>query len=199
MGAPHLTPLVAPLETWVPAKPASGAEHTSDRLPGRTRAPPGPPPTGRPVYCLRSAGCRPAACTPGAQDHRPAGPLLAAAPAASFASMIRISASPRGAPVDLPESCAQSLATATPATEKGCARPPACPPSSFPAPPQSAPGPAAQRHRTEDPRPGPAPRRSCPPSRFCSAPGSAPRQLTRGRGSRRRTSPEATCSLVTPG
>lgn len=65
---------------------------------------------------------------PRGPGRRPAGPRLAAAPAGSPVSLSPLSASPRGGLADLRASCARRPA-ATPAAERGCERPTACPPS----------------------------------------------------------------------
>lgn len=157
--SPH--PLVALMRKWVQAKPAAGKERTNDRATGKDARPARPAPDGRtsPLPAFR----RLPAC-PGASPGPKPTVLqvwLASAPAPSSASMSPINASPRRGPVDLPASRTHCPAAATPASNRECEQPPACPPSSLSATPQWAPGPAAWRHLTEDPWSGTAPSRSC--------------------------------------
>lgn len=131
-GAPHLTHSLHPWGSGSKRNRRPERNTRATGLPGRTRAPPGPPPTGGPVHCLRCAGCLPARCIRGSQAQRPpAGRRLAAAPVPSSASMSPISASPRRGPVDSHTSRAHCPAAATPATERECEQSPACPSSSL--------------------------------------------------------------------
>lgn len=193
-------PVLAPTGKWVQAKGATGAEHASDRAyrEGRAPRPARPRREGRSTACAPPAACLPGRA-PGSQAHALQGPREAAAPARSPDSLPPYQCAPARGPVDLRASRAQNPAAAAPAVERECEPPPASPFSSLSAP-QSARGPAAPRHLTEDPWPGTAPYRPCYRPHACSAPRSAPRPRSRGPGQGGAwANPGAAGGRVTPG
>lgn len=118
-------------------------EHTRATSYWEGRAPPGPPPTGGPGSCLRSASCQaacwgaprartPALTLPRAPQPQP-GPPPACAPRCT----------PARRPGDLRVSQAWIPPAAAPAAQRARERPSTCPLSSFSVP-QSAPRPAAR-------------------------------------------------------
>lgn len=156
-------PLVAPKGKWVQTKPAAGTEHTSDRATGKDARPARPAPDGRasPLPALRRlSACRgaPAAPRPSVllQDAGWPQPQSRAPPACP------LSVHPRAGVLWTHMQAARTVQQQRRQHQREKAsNPQHVHPPAFRATPQSAPGPAARRHLTEDPRPGTAPSRSC--------------------------------------
>lgn len=173
-------PVLAPTGSGSKRKGRPGLSTRATELTGKDARPARPAPDGRagPLPALlQLPACRGAlrgprstpSRTPGGRSPSP----VPRQPAPYYCT-------PARGPVDLRSGRAQKPAAAAPAVVRECEPPPASPFSSLSAP-QSARGPAAPRHLTEDPWPGAAPHRPRRRPHACSAPRSAPSPQSRGR------------------
>lgn len=180
LGAPSLTPSLHQRGSASKRKGRPGLSTRATELTGKDARPARPAPDGRagPLPALlQLPACRGAlrgprstpSRTPGGRSPSP----VPRQPAPYYCTSAR-------GPVDLRSGRAQKPAAAAPAVVRECEQPPASPFSSLSAP-QSARGPAAPRHLTEDPGPGAAPHRPRQRPHACSAPRSAPPPQSRGR------------------